>query len=57
MLKLRFASPEMLVDINNIAGLGHHTIDPDGTIRIGALCRHADLERSTILASKQPTMP
>src|SRR4249919_678634 len=56
MLKLRFASPEMLVDINNIPGLGYHNIDPDGTIRIGALCRHADLERSSILASKQPTM-
>jgi aerobic carbon-monoxide dehydrogenase medium subunit len=56
MMKLRFASPEMLVDINNIPGLGYHRIDPDGTIRIGALCRHADLERSTILASKQPTM-
>jgi len=23
--------------------------DPDGTIRIGALCRHADLERSALL--------
>jgi len=56
MLKLRFASPEMLVDINNIAGLGFHTIEPDGTIRIGALCRHADLERSQVLAAKQPTM-
>jgi len=56
MLKLRFASPEMLVDINNIAGLGYHDVDPDGTIRVGALCRHADLERSTLLAAKQPTM-
>src|SRR3954447_24587196 len=56
MLKLRFASPEMLVDINNIPGLDHHSIDADGTIRIGALCRHADLERSTTLAAKQPTM-
>ena len=56
MLKLRFASPEMLVDINNIPGLGYHEVDSDGTIRIGALCRHADLERSTILAARQPTM-
>ena len=56
MLKLRFASPEMLVDINNIPGLGYLEIDPDGTIRVGALCRHVDLERSPLLASKQPTM-
>ncbi len=56
MLKLRFASPEMLVDINNIPGLGYLELDPDGTIRVGALCRHVDLERSPLLASKQPTM-
>jgi aerobic carbon-monoxide dehydrogenase medium subunit len=56
LLKLRFAAPELLVDINNLPGLDYHRVDPDGTIRIGALCRHADLERSTILATRQPTM-
>lgn len=56
MLKLRFASAELLVDINNIPGLDYHRVDPDGTIRIGALCRHADLEKSTILRAHQPTM-
>jgi aerobic carbon-monoxide dehydrogenase medium subunit len=56
LLKLRFASPELLVDINGLPGLDYHKVDPDGTIRIGALCRHSDLERSTILASHQPTM-
>ena len=56
LLKLRFASPELLVDINNLPDLGYHRVDPDGTIRVGALCRHADLERSVVLAAKQPTM-
>jgi carbon-monoxide dehydrogenase medium subunit len=56
MMKLRFASPEMLVDINGIPGLGYHEADPDGTIRVGALCRHADLERSSLLPGRQPTM-
>jgi carbon-monoxide dehydrogenase medium subunit len=56
LLKLRFAAPELLVDINNIPGLDYHRADPDGTIRVGALCRHADLERSTIVSSRQPTM-
>lgn len=56
MVKLRFATPEMLVDINGLTDLGYHRRDPDGTIRIGALCRHADLERSTVLAQHQPTM-
>jgi carbon-monoxide dehydrogenase medium subunit len=46
----------MIVDINNIAGLDYHRIDPDGAIRIGALCRHADLEHSQVLPGKQPTM-
>ena len=52
LLKLRFAAPELLVDINNLPGLDYHRVDPDGTIRIGALCRHADLERSTLLAGR-----
>ena len=56
LLKLRFASPELLVDINNLPGLDHHVEDPDGSIRIGALCRHAALERSALLPARQPTM-
>ena len=56
MMKLRFASPEMLIDINNIPGLAYHRADPDGTYRIGALCRHADLEKADDLAAQQPTM-
>jgi len=56
MMKLRFASPEMLVDINNLPGLAYHRTDPDGSLRIGALCRHADLEISELLKGTQPTM-
>lgn len=56
MLKLRFASPDLLVDINGLPGLDHLRLEDDGSIRIGALCRHADLEGSPLLAAKQPTM-
>ena len=56
LMKLRFASPELVVDINNIPGLSYHRTDPDGTLRIGALCRHADLEQSDLLPGSQPTM-
>ena len=56
LMKLRFAAPKLLVDINNIEGLSYHSQDQDGTLRIGALCRHADLERSTILTDHHPTM-
>jgi carbon-monoxide dehydrogenase medium subunit len=56
LMKLRFASPELLVDINNLTGLDHLEADPDGSLRIGALCRHATLERSALLSAQQPTM-
>jgi carbon-monoxide dehydrogenase medium subunit len=56
MMKLRFASPEMLVDINNVPGLAYHRAAPDGSLHVGALCRHADLEFSELLKAAQPTM-
>jgi carbon-monoxide dehydrogenase medium subunit len=56
LMKLRFAAPELIVDINNVPGLGYHRADPDGTLRIGALCRHVHLERSDLLKATQPTM-
>ena len=56
MMKLRFASPALLVDINDIAGLDYHRAESDGTYRIGALCRHCDLEKSTTLGQHQPTV-
>ena len=56
MLKLRFAAPAMLVDINSIPGLDYHRIESDGSLHIGALCRHEDLEFSDILAQSFPTL-
>src|SRR5437764_5851044 len=56
LMKLRFASPQLVVDINNVPALSYHRAEPDGTLRIGALCRHADLERSDLLKGTQPTM-
>jgi carbon-monoxide dehydrogenase medium subunit len=56
MMKLRFASPELLIDINGIGGLDYLRADADGSLHIGALCRHADLEWSSLLKDTQPTM-
>ncbi len=56
MMKLRFANPATLIDINNIPDLGYHRAEGDGTYRIGALCRHAELEKSTTLAGDQPLL-
>jgi carbon-monoxide dehydrogenase medium subunit len=48
LMKLRFASPQALVDINRIQGLDAISED-DGFLSIGALVRHADCERSEAL--------
>src|SRR6185312_13813408 len=53
LMKLRFASPELVVDINNVPGLSYHRAQSDGSLHIGALCRHAEPERdwaSVVLA-------
>ena len=44
LLKLRFASPGVVVDIGRLPGLTGVTSD-GSTIRIGALTRHVDVER------------
>jgi len=56
LMKLRFAAPTLIVDINNLPGLAYHQADADGALRIGALTRHADLEHSDLLRASQPTM-
>ena len=56
LMKLRFAAPTLIVDINNLPGLAYHQADADGALRIGALTRHADLEHSDLLRACQPTM-
>ncbi|MEV4316881.1 xanthine dehydrogenase family protein subunit M [Actinocrispum sp. NPDC049592] len=56
MVKLRFAAPGVLVDINGLPALDYHREDADGSLAVGALCRHVDLEWSTLLAETQPTM-
>ncbi len=50
-MKLRFASPEVLVDINRIPGLDRITEEPGG-LRIGALVRHKTCERSELLQGR-----
>lgn len=46
MLAMRLAEPKVLVDINAAADLSYITVEPDG-VRVGALARHAEIERNT----------
>jgi carbon-monoxide dehydrogenase medium subunit len=56
LLKLRFATPDVIIDINKLTDLDYLSFEEDGSIRIGALCRHATLERSEELVARQPVM-
>jgi carbon-monoxide dehydrogenase medium subunit len=46
LMNMRLASPDVLVDINGVAGLDTVTVEPEwNEVRLGALCRHRHLER------------
>ena len=53
MMKLRLATPEHLIDINDLHELSYIT-DHGNEIRIGALTRHVELLKSELLADKLP---
>jgi carbon-monoxide dehydrogenase medium subunit len=55
LLKLRFSQPALVVDIGRLPGLAEIKRD-DGHVRIGALVRHVDVERSKELAKLLPLM-
>jgi len=53
LLKLRLASPALLVDINRIPGLDDIKED-GGVLRIGALARMAEIEASSLIRASYP---
>jgi carbon-monoxide dehydrogenase medium subunit len=55
LLKLRFASPSMIVDIGHIGGLTGVAVDAE-MVRIGARTRHVDIERNDALRRALPIM-
>jgi aerobic carbon-monoxide dehydrogenase medium subunit len=55
LMKLRFAAPSLIVDVNRIEGLD--SIDEtDDELRIGALVRHSHLESLELLKSRYSAM-
>ncbi|MGA7801579.1 MAG: xanthine dehydrogenase family protein subunit M [Gammaproteobacteria bacterium] len=56
MMKLRFAEPGHLVDINNIPQLAGIS-EQGGTLRIGAMTRESELIASQLLWDKCPLIP
>lgn len=55
LIKLRFASPGLVVDLNHIPGLSYIDESPDG-LRVGALTRHNHLVDSEVLSARYPAM-
>ncbi len=55
MMKLRFATPDYLIDINDIPGLDYIK-EEDGFLKIGSLTREVALEDSDLIKSKYPIL-
>ena len=57
LMKLRLASPPVLVDINRIDGLDYIREDAQlRRLRIGALVRHVQMERSPLIRASYPLL-
>jgi len=56
LLKLRFAQPGLLIDIGRVRGLSGISLN-NGNLRIGALTRHVDIERSKDLGGAWAMLP
>jgi aerobic carbon-monoxide dehydrogenase medium subunit len=57
LMKLRLATPPVLVDINRIPGLAYIREDQQlGVLRVGALSRHIDFERSELIRDRYPLL-
>jgi carbon-monoxide dehydrogenase medium subunit len=54
LLNLRLARPSLLVDVNRVPGLAG--IEVDGSVRIGALARQADVLASAPVAAAAPLL-
>ena len=55
MMKLRFARPELVIDIGDLPGLDYVRSE-GGDVAIGALTRHVTLETSPLLAATAPLL-
>ncbi|HEY6863000.1 MAG TPA: xanthine dehydrogenase family protein subunit M [Burkholderiales bacterium] len=55
MLNFRVAAPAVLVDINRVAGLSGIDVAKD-RVRIGAMTRHTEIERSPAIARHLPLL-
>ncbi|HXF83897.1 MAG TPA: xanthine dehydrogenase family protein subunit M [Anaerolineales bacterium] len=55
LMRFRLASPALLVDLNRVEGLSHIE-EKEGWLKIGAMTREADVERSSLIHNKYPLL-
>ncbi len=56
VMNFRLAQPTMIVDLNGVAELGRLQRDEAGGLRIGAMVRQRELERSQLVADLAPLL-
>jgi carbon-monoxide dehydrogenase medium subunit len=52
MMKLRLAAPELLIDIDPLAGELGYIREAEGEVRIGAMTRHREILESSLIAAR-----
>src|SRR5215472_15032932 len=55
LMRLRFAKPSALVDINPVRELSYIVVE-DGNLRVGALTRHVELHQSDVVRQNLPLL-
>ncbi|HKA51120.1 MAG TPA: xanthine dehydrogenase family protein subunit M [Candidatus Dormibacteraeota bacterium] len=55
LMRLRFAKPSALVDINPVRELSYVVVE-DGNLRVGALTRHVELHQSDVVRQNLPLL-
>jgi aerobic carbon-monoxide dehydrogenase medium subunit len=55
LMKLRFANPSAIIDVNNIPGLDQ-LYEAGGQLRVGALVRNREIIRSDVVRARYPLM-
>ena len=56
VMNFRLAAPSLLIDLNRIPALAGIRAEGDGALRIGAMTRNRDIERSELVRTRNPLL-
>ncbi len=55
-MNFRIMQPSVLIDLNEVVGLGYVRAEDDGLVRIGAMTRQSEAERHPLVAERLPLL-